>query len=71
MNLRLHRLRLGMRQADVAKYLGITEGAYNRYESGTRTPRPKHAIKLAALYGVGLNEIYKEEDESAEVHDDQ
>jgi transcriptional regulator with XRE-family HTH domain len=51
-------LSLGLRQIDVARHLGITEGAYNRYETGIRVPRPKHAIRLAELYKVSLNDIY-------------
>lgn len=66
MNLRKYRILLGLKQVEVARILGISEGAYSRYEHGTRRPRPKLAKKLARLYGFDWTEFFKDDAETKE-----
>ena len=61
MDLRKRRELLGYKQNEVARYLGISEGAYSRYEHGTRRPRPKLAKKIAKLYGISWTDFYEDE----------
>ena len=44
-----------MKQTAVAKYLGIQQTVYSRYERGARTIPLEHLIKLAELYDVSLD----------------
>lgn len=69
MKLREYRILCGLKQTDAAKALGVSEGAYSRYEHGTRTPRPKMAKKIASLFGFDWTEFYKEGDEDDKVPD--
>lgn len=41
-----------MKQTEVAKYLGIAQTIYSRYERGFQTIPVEHLLKLADLYGV-------------------
>lgn len=41
-----------MTQTDVAKYLGIAQTVYSRYERGFQTIPVEHLLKLADLYEV-------------------
>lgn len=44
-----------MKQTDVAKYLGIAQTVYSRYERGFQTIPVEHLIKLADLYNVSTD----------------
>ena len=44
-------------QKDIAKYLGITQQYYSRYELGQFTIPIEHIIKLAKLYNVSIDYI--------------
>ena len=41
-----------LKQTEVAKYLGIQQTVYSRYERGFQTIPVEHLIKLADLYNV-------------------
>lgn len=65
MNVKLQAARkaLGMTQAQVAKEIGITEEAYQRYEYGTREPKVRTAILIADALGVeDLRDLFSTED---------
>jgi transcriptional regulator with XRE-family HTH domain len=55
--LRIHREKAGVRLADAAKHIGITEGPMSRKESGKSPVEAEHLSKLAALYGCGVSDL--------------
>ena len=63
--LRALRKREGLSQTEVARILGITRTAYNKYESGASAPSRK-LRELAQLYHVSTDYILGEEDALAE-----
>ncbi len=46
-----------LKQTDVAKYLGIAQTVYSRYERGFQTIPIEHLLKLADLYNVSTDYI--------------
>ena len=44
-------------QKDIAKFLGITQQYYSRYELGQFTIPLEHVMKLAKLYNVSVDYI--------------
>ncbi len=46
-----------MKQVDIAKYLGIQQTVYSRYERGFQTIPVEYLIKLADLYNVSVDYI--------------
>lgn len=46
-----------MKQVDVARYLGIAQTVYSRYERGFQTIPVEHLLKLADLYNVTTDYI--------------
>lgn len=55
---RLIRLRGDRTREEVAKKVGISVSAISMYENGDRIPRDDIKIKLAALYGTSVQEIF-------------
>lgn len=55
----LRDLRGNRLQVEVAKELGISSVALSLYETGRRKPSPDMLAKMAAIYGVTLEEIYE------------
>ena len=51
----------GLTLCQVAEHLGITDAAVAQWESGATSPRAKYLPALAALYGVSVDELLKEE----------
>ena len=58
--IRIRREGLGLRVADVARHLGITEAAYRRYERGERHLRPGVLARTAALLGTEPGRLFDE-----------
>lgn len=50
--LKSNRLRLGLKQSDVASKIGISEQYYNMIENGKRQPSVSTAKKLSKLLNV-------------------
>lgn len=48
----------GLRHEDIARLLGIDRTTYSRWESGERTPRLDEALRLAALLGRTVEELF-------------
>lgn len=48
----------GLRHEDIARLLGIDRTTYGRWESGERTPRLDEALRLAALLGRTVEELF-------------
>ena len=46
-----------MKQADVAKLLGIQQTVYSRYERGFQNVPIEHLLKLADFYNVSTDYI--------------
>jgi len=56
-NLQYCRKECGYTQADVAKFLGISQPAYNKYESGETSIDYKKLERLGDLYGISPYKI--------------
>lgn len=50
---------LGLTQAEVARAVGVTQGAWGNYERGIRLPDPQAIAKLADLYGVSFDWVFR------------
>ena len=60
--LREHRLKIGLRQLDVADKLGFcTTDRISKWEKGTAHPSIFNLFKLAKIYGVKADELYTPE----------
>lgn len=57
MGLRKLRESVGLRQIDVAKKVGVDQGAVSKWENGENKPCMKYRKKLAKLYGVTVDEL--------------
>ena len=69
-NLREYRLKLGLRQKDVAKSLGLDfMDRLSRWENGWAIPNLVNLFKLANLYNVPADELYRELRQSIEKPD--
>jgi transcriptional regulator with XRE-family HTH domain len=51
------RLALGFTQADVAHFLGVSQGAIARWERGSRAPGGEHLLKLQRLLGFTPRQV--------------
>ncbi len=59
--LRHHRERVGLRQIDIARRLGLqSSDRISHWELGTAIPSIVNLFKLAALYQVAPHELYGE-----------
>ena len=59
--LRALRKAKGLKQQDIAKYLGfVGEDRISRWERGTTVPHLSNALKLSALLEVPIEEIYSD-----------
>ena len=48
----------GKTQAQVAKEIGITENAYQKYEYGKREPRARMAVRVARAVNSTVEELF-------------
>ncbi len=48
----------GLRQEDIAAELGVSQGTYNNWETGRRTPELETILKIADFYDVKLDYIF-------------
>lgn len=68
MTLKERRLQAGLRQDDIAKALEVDQAAVSRWESGETRPVRKYRAKLAAFYGVTVDDLLSA-DQTKEVSD--
>jgi transcriptional regulator with XRE-family HTH domain len=55
----MHRKAAGLRQLDVAKFLGFeSTDRISRWEKGTAVPHLANALKLSLLYKAPVHELY-------------
>lgn len=55
------RISRGIKQKDLAEMLGITQSAYNHYESGRSRPDVNTLRKLADFYNISLDDLVSED----------
>lgn len=55
--IKLYRLRAGLRQREVAERLNISQAAVSRWEVGSSNPGIDVTPFLARLYGVSVDDI--------------
>lgn len=58
MTLQAAREASGKTQAQVAKEIGITENAYQKYEYGKREPRARMAVRVAYAVNSTVEELW-------------
>jgi transcriptional regulator with XRE-family HTH domain len=58
---RLSNLRKNKSQERVANEVGISVSALSMYEQGNRVPRDEIKVKLAAYFGVTVEELFFKE----------
>ena len=56
------RVNKGIKQKDLAEILGITQSAYNHYESGRSQPDINTLKKLAEFYNISVDELLNYDD---------
>lgn len=56
-NLKLYRKKFGKSQAEIAKFLGMTQAAYGNYELEKRQVNTEILSKLADLYRVSVDDL--------------
>lgn len=57
-NLKALRLKKNMTQAEVAKELGISVGAWGMYETGQRIPRDELKVKIGEYFNRSVQNIF-------------
>lgn len=67
-NLRYLRTKFGYTQEQVSAYLGITQSAYNKYETGVNEVPMDKLEKLANTYGVEEYDLLTARQDELEVH---
>lgn len=45
-------------QQELANLLGVSQGAINKYELGTRKPSDKNKVKIAKLFNMSVEDIF-------------
>ncbi len=55
------RKKTGLTQMQVAKEIDVTQPSVSFWESEISNPKAYHLCKLAALYGVTVDELLKED----------
>ena len=61
MSIRKYREEKGLRQEDLAKKIGVDQGAVSKWERGVTKPYEKHVKKMTRLFGCSADELLKEE----------
>ena len=59
-NVEYLRNRKGWTQLDLAKKLNVSEGVISHWETGKRQPKMEMVGKIAELFGVGADIIFKD-----------
>ena len=59
LNLRVHRLRLGLTQTDAAHLLGVSQPRMSRIEAGIQEPTVKEMCSLCIIYDAPITALYR------------
>ncbi|MBR6286965.1 MAG: helix-turn-helix transcriptional regulator [Bacteroidaceae bacterium] len=62
-NIRVERAILRMTQQQLAELIGVTRQTINAIEAGKYVPSTVLALKMAAVFGKSVNEVFFLEDE--------
>ena len=65
-NIKELRVERGLTQAQLAKLIGVTQGAVYFWEKGINEPTAGYLIKLARLFNVSVDELLSFETNKAE-----
>ena len=67
-NIKKYRLAAGMKQVELCRIVGITQGALSGWENGKYEPDLKSLNKMAELFGVTIDQLmgYAPSDEKKE-----
>lgn len=57
MTLKEMRVRVNLKQEDVARKMNVDQAAISKWENGKNAPSRKYHKKLARLYGVSVEEL--------------
>ena len=60
-NIKMHRERLGISQAELAERLGVSQQAVDKWENSGIIPRNKPIEKMLVLFNVSRNELFGED----------
>lgn len=60
-----YRKKRNITQEELAKQLGVTQGAVLHWEKGRAKPKIAHLLRMSKLLGVGMEELLE-----AEIHED-
>ena len=69
-NFRYYREEKGLRQEDVAKYLGLAKTTYAAYEQGTAQADYETLKRLSRLYNVTINQLLEKNAKTGYLLDD-
>ena len=70
-NLRLYRLKAGLRQVDVARQIGLDfVDRLSRWENGLAMPNVVNLFRLASVYKVPPQELYQDLRHDIDVHNE-
>jgi len=58
------RKKAGKTVAEVMQFMGVSDAAVYQWETGDTTPRPDKLVKLAAFYGVTVDELLSNRQET-------
>ncbi len=61
LSVREHRERMNLTQKELASLVGVNQRSISAYESGSRKPSLKIAMKLAKIFKVKLEELLYDE----------
>lgn len=56
-NLKLARMKAGLRQIDLAEKLGVSESLVTKWETGRSRPTRAILNKISIILGVGFNDL--------------
>ena len=56
-NIEKKRKEKGLLQSDLARELGVTQGAISQWEKGMTEPSIKYLVKMAQIFGCTVDEL--------------
>lgn len=65
-NLKAARKKKGLTQIEVAKYIGLTQGAYSAWENGHVKIDSQSLARLAELFGVSMHYLLGEDEDAVQ-----
>jgi len=70
-NLKMYRLKAGLRQVDVARLIGLDfADRLSRWENGLAMPNITNLFRLASLYKVPPQDLYQDLRQNVDTHNE-